>query len=444
MAVSHLKTDNKPPLPPGSLGLPFIGEPPRLLELEYLMEQYARYGPVFKTRVLGRNIAVFMGPEANRFVLQTGMKYFSWRGGWPPTFKELLGESLFVQDGEEHRQKRKLITPAFHRQALHNYLTTMDETAQRYVAKWERLGRFAWLDENKQYTFEVASTLLTGSRPGDDIERLSQLFVTLTRGFVTVPLRWPWTPYGKALRAREELLKYIDGAIENRRQHPTNDALSLLVQTRDEDGNALTNEELQAQTLLLLFAGHETSASMLTSLMMTLPAHPHVLTKLRAEQDAIRQGDTLTMDELRQMTYLEWVLKEVERMYPPVPAGFRRVEETFTFNGYTIPEGWTALYPINVAHRDPAIYTEPDTFDPERFSPERNESSVPFSLVGFGGGARVCVGYAFAQLEMKILIAHLLRHYTWELVPDQNLNMIYRPTLFPKDGMQVTFRRRTD
>ena len=95
---------------------------------------------------------------------------------------------------------------------------------------------------------------------------------------------------------------------------------------------------------------------------------------------------------------------------------------------------------INAAHRDPAIWTNPDIFDPERFSPERNEGNIPFSLVGFGGGLRVCVGYAFAQLEMKILLSYLLRHYTWELAEKQNLNMVYRPTLMPKGGLQVHFR----
>src|SRR5687768_2887308 len=107
MAVS--RTESNLPLPPGSLGLPFIGERPRILNLDYLMAQHHKYGSVFKTRVLGRNIAVFMGAEANRFVLQTGAHYFSWRDGWPPTFKTLLGESLFVQDGDEHKQKRRLI-----------------------------------------------------------------------------------------------------------------------------------------------------------------------------------------------------------------------------------------------------------------------------------------------------------------------------------------------
>ncbi len=430
------------PLPPGEMGLPWLGVPPRLLDNEYLQEQYAKYGPIFKTRTLGRDIAVFLGPEANRFLLQGGAKYFSWRDGWPGTFKELLGESLFVQDGEDHRIKRRLIMPAFHRESLHHYLTTMEDVTLRYLEKWEQMEQFGWLHQFKQFTFEIASTLLTGSAPGDETEHLSELFNILTAGFITVPIRASWSPYGKALAAREELLRYIDRAIENRRKNPTNDALSLLVQTRDEEGNALSNEELRAQTLLLLFAGHETSASMLTSLAMVLPSHPHVWEKARQEQESLNIQGRLTMEHLRQMPYLEQLLKETERMYPPVPAGFRGVVEEFEFNGYRVPKGWTALYMINAAHRDPAVYTEPYQFDPERFSPQRNEGSVPFSLVGFGGGARVCVGFAFAQQEMKVILSHLLRRYTWELVPGQNLNTVYRPTLFPKDGLQVIFKRR--
>lgn len=430
------------PLPPGDLGLPFLGQPPRILDTNYLMRQYAKHGSIFKTRVLGRNVVVFLGAEGNRFVLQTGAHYFAWKHGWPPTFVELLGESLFVQDGEEHRQKRRLIMPAFHRQALHNYLATMEAISLRYLEKWEKLKTFRWLGEYKQFTFEIASTLLTGSATGSETERLSKLFVDLTGGFISVPVRWSWTPYGKALAARTEILKFIDHAIENRRKNPTNDALSLLVETRDEEGHALTNEELRAQTLLLLFAGHETSASMLTSLAMVLPQYPQVWDKVRAEQHSLNLGANLTMDDFKGMPYLEQVLKETERMYPPVPAGFRGVIEEFEFNGYRVPKGWTALYMINAAHRDPAIYTNPNNFEPERFSPERNESDVPFSLVGFGGGARVCVGYAFAQLEMKVLLSHLLRNYTWELKPKQNLNTVYLPTLFPRGGLEVTFRRR--
>ncbi|MEM9952354.1 MAG: cytochrome P450 [Chloroflexota bacterium] len=440
MAVAE-KDIHQLPLPPGFRGWPWLGMPPLVLSKRYLQWQYRKHGPVFKTRVLGRNVAIFVGPEANRFVLQQGMKNFAWRDGWPPTFVELLGESLFVQDGDNHRAKRRLVMPAFHREALHNYLATMENITQRFIERLENLQHFKFLEQNKQFTFEIASTLLMGAAPGAETERLSKLFVTLTEGFLTVPINWSWMPYGKALSARREILDFIDDAIDERRKNPTNDALGLLVQTQDEEGNFLSNEELQAQTLLLLFAGHETSASMLTSLAMMLPQNPHVWEKLREEQASLNIGDHLTMDDIKNMTYLDQVLRETERMYPPVPAGFRGVVKEFEFNGYRIPEGWTALYMITGgAHYDPNVYTNPHEFDPDRFSPERNESSVPFSLVGFGGGSRVCVGFAFAQLEMKVLMSYLLRNYTWELDTKQSLRWMYFPTWLPIDGMKVHFR----
>ncbi len=433
---------NQLPLPPGELGLPFIGERPRLFDLEYMQQQYATHGPIIKTRLLGRHIAVMMGPEASRFLLSSGMKHFAWRDGWPPMFKTLLGESLFVQDGEEARQMRRLIMPAFHQRALQGYMSTMEHFVQQYLDKWTRIGTFRWLDENKELTFAIASQLLMGSEPGQQSARLSRLFTEMTNGFVTVPVNWPWTPYGKALRARDQLLDHIESAVLQRQQDPTDDALSLMIQSRDETGKALSMRELKAQTLLMLFAGHETSASMMTSFVMALAQNPDVMARARAEQEALRIDGPLTMDHIRAMPYLEQILKEIERVYPPVPAGFRGVIEPFEFNGYYVPRGWTALYLINVTHRDERLYTDPLRFDPDRFGPERDEGSAPYSLVGFGGGSRLCIGFSFAQLEMKILGSHLLRGFDWELLPGQNINMRYNPTIAPKDGAQVRFWAR--
>jgi len=440
MASNTLPQDKQ--LPPGSLGLPFIGEPPRLFDLEYMRRQYQKHGPIIKTRLLGRNIVVLMGPEANRFLLSTHMEHFAWKDGWPPMFIELLGESLFVQDGDVAKKMRRLIMPALHKRALHHYLRTMEDFTLEYMQRWEELGTFSWLEENKELTFAIATKLLMGSEPGDDTTRLSRLFTQMTNGFVTVPVRWSWTPFGKAISARDQLLAHIEKAIRYRQENPTQDALSLLLATQDEDGNSLSMRELKAQALLLLFAGHETTASMLTSFMMSLAQNPSAWEKARAEQEAIGIEGQLEMEHFSQMPYLEQVFKEVERMYPPVPAGFRGVVKPFEFNGYYVPEGWTALYWINVTHRDDNIYTQPDQFDPDRFSPERNESATPYSLVGFGGGSRTCVGYAFAQFEMKIVASYLLRFYDWELLPDQNLNMAYRPTISPKDGLKVRFWKR--
>lgn len=433
-------TENKP-LPPGNFGLPLIGETISFLrDRDFAEKRLKKYGPIFKTKILGRPTVIMVGPEANRFILSSDMHRFTWRDGWPDTFKELLGESLFLQEGEEHRRNRKLLMPAFHGPALVNYLTIMEEITLCYLEKWENLGSFTWFGELKQLTFEIASTLLMGSKPGEMTARLSQWFTELTAGLFALPLRWSWTTYGKALRARDRMLAHIEQVVRHRQREPARDALGLLVQSRDEKGNGLSMEEIKVQALLMLFAGHETTTSMLTSFCMALAQHPEVKGRVRAEQQEL--SGPLTMEKLKQMTYLEQVLREVERLYPPVAGGFRSVAEPFEFNGYYVPKGWMALYRILAAHKDSRIFTEPERFDPDRFSPQRAEDKKQeFSMVGFGGGPRICLGIAFAQMEMKIVAAHLLRGYEWELLPQQNLTMDAVPTLHPRDGLRVQFRK---
>lgn len=431
-------------LPPGSLGLPILGETLSfLLDPQFIEKRYRQYGPIFKSRILGRPTVYMVGPEAAEFVLSSHMEHFSWREGWPDNFKQLLGESLFLQDGEEHRQKRRLMMPAFHGQALARYITTMESITQDYLQKWEQKREFTWFEEFKQLTFEIASQLLVGASPGSEVARLSQLFTTLTNGLFAInPLPLPITKYGRAIAARNQLLQHITEVVRQRQQHPTNDVLSLLVQARDEEGNGMSLKELTAQAMLLLFAGHETTTAMLTWLCLELGRHPEVLQRAREEQLSLASEGAMSLEQLSKMQYLEQILNEIERLHPPVGGGFRGVVKPFEFNGFHVPAGWMLSYSIPGTHQLASIYPEPKRFDPDRFSPERQENKQkPFSLIGFGGGPRICLGIAFAKLEMKIVAAQLLRSYQWELLPQQSLDPVAIPMRRPKDGLRVRFQR---
>jgi len=251
----------------------------------------------------------------------------------------------------------------------------------------------------------------------------------------------PWTRFGKAYRCRELLLNELERLIRDRSAQPDpgNDALGMLLQARDDEGNQLAIEELKDQVLLLLFAGHETLTSALASFCLLMAQNPAVMAQARAEQAAF-QDQPLTLDTLKQMTYLEQVLKEVLRMIAPVGGGFRTVLKACEFEGYTIPAGWTVLYEISLTHQDSDIFKSPETFDPDRFGPHRAEDKAkPFSHVPFGGGVRECLGKEFARLEIKLFAAKLLRHYTWDLLPGQDLSLVTIPTPHPKDELRVNF-----
>ena len=427
-------------LPPGKMGLPLIGQTlDFLFDPNFSRKQYQKYGSLFKTRILGQPTIFAVGPDSVESLLSTHMDCFSWGGGWPDTFKILLGRSLFLQDGEEHRRNRKLMMPAFHGAALARYFDTMESIALSYLQRWEKQGELVWFEEMKQLTFDIASQLLVGADSGEDVARLSQLFTTLTNGlFSLFPVQWQWTKFGKAVAARNSLLEHLTHVVRQRQENPTQDVLSLLVQTRDESGVGFTMTELTAQAMLLLFAGHETTTAMLTWLCLELGRNPEILQRARDEQQQLSQQGPLSLEQVSQMPYLDRILLEVERLHPPVGGGFRRVVKPFEFNGYQVPAGWLAIYSILGTHRLDEIYPEPERFDPDRFA---DGKAKPFSLIGFGGGPRVCVGLAFAKLEMKIVAAHLLRGYRWELLPNQSLKPVQVPTRHPKDGLRVRFEK---
>lgn len=200
-------------------------------------------------------------------------------------------------------------------------------------------------------------------------------------------------------------------------------------------------EELKDQVLLLLFAGHETLTSAIASFCLLTAQHPEVLQRLREEQNQLNLAESLTLEEIKQMTYLEQVIKEVMRIIPAVGGGFREAIETFEFGGYQIPKGWTIQYQIAQTHKDSDIYQDCDRFDPDQFAPERAEhKQQSFGYIPFGGGLRECLGKEFARLEMRIFASMLLQKYEWELLPDQDLDLVTIPTPHPRDGLKIKFR----
>ena len=443
MTIESKPTTSTLPLPPGKSGLPWIGETISFLtDPDFATKRRQQYGAIFRTNLIGRPTVVMSGAAANKFILSTHFDRFSWRDGWPDNFRELLGASLFLQEGAEHQRNRKLLMPAFHGKALMNYVTTMTEITARYLSKWEQTGDLTWFPELKHLTFEIASVLLIGSEPGAETTELSRLFTELTNGLFTLPLKWSYTTYGRAITARDRLLAHIEQVVLERQQSPTQDALGLLVQSQDEEGNRLSVAELKVQALLLLFAGHETTTSLIASLCLALAQNSEVLARARAEQSQIGRNTPISIDSLKQMTYLDRVLREVERMYPPIGGGFRGVVKEFEFNGYRVPKGWQVLYRIPEAHFDADVYPQPHTFDPDRFDPDRSDyKPSDYTFVTYGGGARICIGMAFAQMELKIIAAMLLRRNSWELLPNQNLTLDPIPTLHPRDGLKVKFQK---
>ncbi len=435
---------NSLPEPPGENGLPFLGETIAFLrDPEFNQKRIKKYGKVYKTNVFGSPTVMMIGSEANTFLFRNENKYVV--SAWPKSTRVLLGkESLSVSSGDVHTSRRKLLYQAFQPRALASYISMMEQITQKYLQRWEKMTTLTWYPELRDYTFDIASNLFL-STDGGSQSRVGELFEQFSGGLFSIPLSLPWTKFGKALRARKELLEHLEKIVIQRQQadNPGEDALGLLIQAKDDEGNSLSLEELKDQVLLLLFAGHETLTSAIASFCLLTAQHPNVMQLLREEQDRLNISDTPTLENIKQMTYLEQVLKEVMRLIPPVGGGFREAVATFEFGGYRIPKGWNLQYQIAQTHKDDEMYPKSDRFDPDRFAPEHSaDKQASFGYIPFGGGLRECIGKEFARLEMRLFASKLLQSYEWELLPNQNLELVNVPTPHPRDGLKINFLRR--
>lgn len=430
-------------LPPGQFGLPFIGETLAFLrDKDFAKKRYEKYGSIFKTSLFGQPTIVVKGAAANQFVISNENRYFI--SAWPKSTRILLGSlSLSIQTGHEHLQRRKLLAKAFRPRALSSYIETIEGITQQYLKSWEEQQTLTWYPELRNYTFDIACQLFVGLEQGSQTE-LGHLFETWVQGLFSIPLSLPWTKFGRALESRNKLLAELEKIIQKRQQQEDfgNDALGILMQAEDDEGNKLSLEELKDQILTLLFAGHETLTSSLSSFCLLMVQHPDIFQKAKAEQEQILGHQKITFDTLQQLTYLDQVLQEVLRLVPPVGGAFREVIADCEFQGYKIPKGWKVLYQINQTHQQATVYPEPNIYRPERFNPDlENNPAKTYDYVPFGGGMRECIGKEFARLEMKILAVHLLRDYHWELLPNQDTDLIMIPAPRPKDGLKVKFER---
>lgn len=444
--TNNISAKSSLPTPPGDTGLPLIGETLNFLfDPNFTQKKRDKYGLIFKTNIFGNNAVTMIGAEANEFLFKNENKYVI--STWPKSTRILLGGmSLAVKDGDFHTSRRRLLAQAFQPRALNSYLPTMVKITNQYLEKWLNIGELTWYPELRNYTFDIACSLLISVENASETS-LVEYFETWCKGLFSIPINLPWTAFGKALKCRDKLLREIEKIILDRQQknQEKSDALGILLSAKDEEGNSLSLTELKDQILLLLFAGHETLTSAIASFCLLMAQYPEVLAKIKEEQEKLKITDTfLTMENLKEMSYLEQVLKEVLRLIPPVGGGFRKAIEEFEYNGYYIPKDWTVQYQILQTHKQPEIFPDCEKFDPDRFSPENMaDKQKNFGYVPFGGGLRECLGKEFAKLEMRIFASLLIQKCQWKLLPNQNLEMVTIPTPHPRDGLKVTIEKLT-
>jgi cytochrome P450 len=433
------------PLPPGSTGLPLLGETLAFLRgpRPFAQERQRRHGNVFRTHLFGGPAVMMMGSDAARWVFAGENKYLYTR--WAKGTRQVLPtQSITSLMGEAHQARRRLLAPHFTPTQLRGLMPGIQAIAARHLAEWaSRPGVLTVRPAMSTLIFDAAVGFLLGDAPVD-VARMNRLFKTWTQGlFTAVPLNAPFTTHGRSLAAKRELLSLLDGVVAGREKLASQpgDVLGSLLSVRDEQGQPLTREAVVDELLLQLMASHDNTMSTLANIVLLFSQHPEVLQRCRDEQRGASLDEPITLERLRDFPFLHQVIQEGLRFIPPVGGLMRVTTQDVEFGGYRIPKGWRVMLSLGATHHM-TPWTEPGRFEPERMGPGRAEhQQQPHCFIPFGGGARSCLGQHFALAEMAIVLALLVRGYRWELVPGQDLSFTPIPFPHPRSGIQVHFSR---
>jgi len=427
-------------LPPGpglSLSSFFAKDP-----LPWLDDVAARYADPMTVPIPGASpIVLTWHPESVKQLFAADPDTFA--PGTAEALAAIVGRgSLFLLSGEAHKRTRRLLLPPFHGERMRSYAETIVRTSVAR-AKARPIGVSAPLLELAQgITLDVILEAIFGARSKDEVAILHAEILAIVDAFNPLvamfkPLQrefggiGPWAKLQKRARALHTSLRAL---IEAKRASPGDDVLSLLLSARDEDGNGLDEGALIEQLVTFVVAGHETTATSLCWAMYELHRNPAALESLRAELASVPAD--APAEALAKLPCLAAVCSETLRRHAPLPIVPRRSLRDVELAGWSLPAGTHVAVGIHLAHHDPATYPDPRAFRPERFM---GRTYSPFEFMPFGGGARRCIGAAFASYELQLSLASLLRSGTWRLDDDRPLATVFRiGTYGPEGGVRMT------
>ncbi len=437
--------------PPGPVGVPLLGSifPWLRDQPRFLLETYRRYGEVVRFAFLGFHGAILHGAAANRYLLidavdnfQVGPVIDRARARW------IVGQGILFIDEPEHRQQRRLILPSMHRKRIEGYQQVMREVTTQILDRWRPGEVIDVASEMDDLALIIEGRTLFSLDLSGTEHALSEAVTAVTQtmndalriAFAQFPFDIPGIGYGRSVRrAIAQIRATLEEIIarHEREEDDAGDIVSMLVAARDEEGRRLSASQIMDHLLTLFVAGHETLANALTWACYLLAQHPHVTSKLLGELETQLAGQPPTPGDLERLPYLEQVVKEVLRIYPPAASLSRIAREPFEWKGYTFQAGDIVIYSPYVSHRMPDHFSEPEVFRPERFDPQQGEKHPPCAYLPFGAGPRTCLGAPFAMMELKTVLAMLVQRYRLDVIPNQRVEATVRTTLQPKYGLHM-------
>lgn len=443
---------------PGPKGIPFIGQARELIAgaPRFTSRLADAYGPYVRFGVFGNTFHLVTDPELIREALVTQAAVFPKDDRDVELLGRMIGHGLVTANGEEHKRLRRLTQPAFHTRRVDAYADTMVDYTEAMLDEWRDGQELDAAEAMRELTMYIVSRTLFGAdrvtmrataeRVGAAIHALQDIANTEFQSPFVLPT---WLPTGMNRRrraARTVLYDAVDRLVAERRASgaaDTGDLLSMLLLARDEHGDALSDAEVRDQLVTLFVAGHETTSNALTWTWFLLARHPEEEARLHAEIDALPGDRPPAAADLPALPYTLQVIKEAMRLYPPAwVLNIRRAAADTTLGPYAVRRGdllWISPFAM---HRRPQFFPDPERFDPDRWTPERERALPKYAYLPFGGGPRVCIGNGFALMEAHLIVAAVARRYRLCLQPGVVESLNAQVTLSNHGGMPVRLEGR--
>lgn len=389
-------------------------------------------------------------PEAIHEVLVTKADKFQ-KDRITHELSQILGQGLLTAEGEPWRKHRKLAAPNLQKNQIAAYASTMSEFTARHMAQWNHGDERELHHAMMHLTMEIVVKTLFNVDPGSELEAVGGSIDVGMRYFhLTTHTPWRFVPEFLPMPARKDfheaakvLDKTIYDIIERRRGKDGDDLLVRLINARDEDGQPLTDLQLRDEVLTMFLAGHETTALTVSYTWLLLMQHPEIKRKMFEEVDQMLGGRLGNDDDVRRLPYLNAIIKESMRIYPPAWIIGRDAIEDVQIGDYQVTEGSQVLISQMVMHHKAEIWGDPENFRPGRWlSPDFEKNLPKHAYMPFGGGPRVCIGNHFAIMEAVLILATMAQTVDLDLKMTEPLHVQPSVTMRPVTPILVGVHKR--
>jgi cytochrome P450 len=452
LPATHLK------LPPGPKVYNLLGIIPemRRRDATILKKYIDEFGDILRFKVGPRALYLINHPDYIRQVLQSNFPNYSketraWR-----MLRVILGPSVMITAGEIWKKRRRLMQPLFNPPAISQLFPMMNrvigEMLEEFSQKAKRNEEMEIRWEMMKVTLRVISETIMGRDVGGRVDDIGNALWTILEhiadsytSLFNTPLYIPTSrniKFRKALRVLNDIVCQFIAERRKSIDRP-DDLLSRLMEATDpETGHSLTDGEIRDEIMTMFLAGHETTASSIAWTWILLDQYPQVEEELFREVNSQLQNWPPTKDDIIKLKYTIQVVEEALRLYPPVYIVSRRAEKEDEMGGFRIPEKSTVFFSPYILHRDERFWSDPEQFDPDRFSHANKAKIRPYTYLPFIEGPRKCLGYHFAMLESPLILAAVARNFRLRLVPGQDIQPYFSITLRPKSGIRMILEKR--